>query len=119
MIHAPGSDAFREGVKRVFRQLRGLDDTNARMNFWCCQSCGWYSDECRSVGRFVFYHRQKHDAMMEGHPLYLHHGTDHGAEADQDFAAEIVAMFEAEGFTVTYNGNPRTCIQIDSLEVVA
>ena len=46
-------------VRTAFKALR-KKGYFARMNFWCCQSCGWAAIEEDKADKAVFYHNQDH-----------------------------------------------------------
>ena len=58
-------------LKNTFRQLR-KEGWFARMNFKCCQSCGW-SEVPDDKENVVFYHNQDNDDLNRRGEVYLAH----------------------------------------------
>lgn len=81
-------------VKRAFANLR-KEGFFARMNFTCCQSCGWASVP-QGAESVVFYHNKDQRSAEETGELYL---------AWQGDANIIRRVCEAEGLTVEHNGS--------------
>jgi hypothetical protein len=54
----------RAAVHAAFMELRAKGYFTAE-NFLCCQSCGRRAAEEQNADRFVFYHGQDHDDLLE------------------------------------------------------
>ena len=66
----------------------------ARMNFLCCQSCGWAAVP-NSAANAVFYHAQDHERFKEGEDLYL---------AWMGNAYEIIGILHRRGLICEWDG---------------
>lgn len=112
----------RNRIAKAFKELRKRG-WFARMNFWCCQSCGCSAVPDKAKNKFVFYHNQDADSINDegnigvgwrwrrsGHltdevVLYLTHGE--GGDG-----REIVEVLNANGLDASWNGNNNTRILV-------
>ena len=63
---------FKSQIAEMFKELR-KKKVIARMNFWCCQSCGCANvdrmfDEKPEMWGYVFYHQQDEQGIGESKP---------------------------------------------------
>ena len=107
----------RNKIAGAFRELRKMG-WFARMDFWCCQSCGCAAlpDKCT---KYVFFHNQDAEAFNEegnigNHErwernqrkeLYMSHG-------DPGDANMIVAILNKHGLTALWDGDNDRRIQV-------
>lgn len=86
-------------VYDAFEDLMENHGFDAEGNFMCCQSCGIAAMGRLNSGRYVFWHAQDHDALMEGGAkLYLAYGV-----TAKDGRAVVKAL-KAQGLAVEWNG---------------
>ena len=94
---------FLNKITEAFETLRDKGYFTAQ-NFRCCTSCGLRAIPDKYERRYVFYHEQDHQHMVEGSDrLHLRWAGD---------GAEIVAALEAAGLYATWHGSERQCVQI-------
>ena len=55
-------DSDRERVRAAFKELRNLGFF-ARMNWWCCSSCGWADIPEERADNVVFFNKQAGEAF--------------------------------------------------------
>jgi hypothetical protein len=111
----------REKLRRAFRQLRS-EGYLARMNFWCCSTCGSYdlaeqADQMAEEGEppkgAVFWHQQSDErAFKDGSEdlsddLYMAHGlfTAGGIDTDTASSMRIVEVLREYDLNVEWDGN--------------
>lgn len=97
-------------IRNAFKELRRLG-WFARMNFWCCQTCGCAAVPDKAKNKFVFYHKQDAEAInkntgnINGHGMYMTHGEGGNG-------TEIMEVLNKHGLSVTWNGNNDTRILV-------
>jgi hypothetical protein len=96
----------REKISKAFKELRKLGYF-ARMNFWCCQSCGCAAVPESYFNKFVFYHSQDNESIVDGnigeHGMYMTHGE--GGDGHQ-----IVSILNKHELKATWDGDNDTRI---------
>jgi|688.fasta_scaffold869179_2 hypothetical protein len=80
----------------------------ARMNFQCCQSCGWAAVAEQQADKAVFYHAQDHESFKEGEDLFL---------AWSGNAYEIIGILHRRGLICEWNGRKDSRILIKNKSV--
>jgi len=119
----------RDKIAGAFRELR-KSGWFARMNFWCCQSCGCAAVPKSCKDKFVFYHKQDAESFgIDGNiggelggerysdwrgrnkkdSMYMSHGE--GGDAN-----EIVAILNKHGLYATWDGSNGTRIMVKHKE---
>lgn len=123
-----------ETLTRAFKRLRQEtgNQTVARKNFCCCNSCAGYQigemvtkriTKGKVLTGAVWYNRQGHASLMEGHDLYISYdgfqpspeekgGYKSSTEDTIRLGKALKAALEAEGLTVEWDGNPSQCIMV-------
>ena len=99
-------------IGNAFKELRKMG-WFARMNFWCCQSCGCSAIPDEAKDKFVFYHKQDAEAIRSngnimGMGIHLTHGE--GGDAN-----EICAVLRKNGLDVEWNGDMGKRIMVKHL----
>ena len=93
---------FLDKVTSAFEVLRNAEYFAAQ-NFRCCTSCGLRAIPPQ-YHKYVFYHEQDHQHMVEGADrLYLRWAGD---------GNEIVAALQAAGLYATWPGSEDKCVMI-------
>lgn len=116
----------KEKIRNAFKDLR-KQGYFARMNFWCCQSCGCAAVPEKYKDKFVFYHNQDAEALgYDGNiggknrrfrrfdskaVLYLTHGE--GGDG-----REICETLKNQGLDVEWDGDMGKRIMVKHLENV-
>jgi hypothetical protein len=91
-------------LRNAFNQLRGSGYL-ARGGRWiCCPSCGHAAmSEQSTNGKWLFWHDQSHDNLIEDAQVRLNWSGD---------GAEICAALRATGLTVDWNGTEENSIGV-------
>jgi hypothetical protein len=99
----------RARIRMAFNELR---ETGwfARMNFFCCQTCGCAAVPESYNNKFVFYHAQDAESIndngdLDEHGMYLSHGEGGNG-------TEIMEILNKHGLNVEWNGNNDTRILV-------
>ena len=79
----------------------------ARMNFLCCQSCGWAAVPNDNANA-VFYHAQDHESFKEGEDLNL---------AWSGNAYEIIGILHRRGLICEWDGTAEKRILVKNPSV--
>lgn len=92
----------RGAIRTAFTKLRAKGWT-ARMNFWCCQGCGWAAlgDKCTEQSNVVFFHQQDNEDLVKKNACYL---------AWQGDGEALVAALRETGLSVTWDRTTNTRI---------
>lgn len=85
----------RERIKIAFAALR-REGYFARMNFMCCQTCGWAAVPKGRADKVVFYHAQDAEDLAAGRPMMMAWAGD---------SAVIVRAFRDAGLKVIWDGD--------------
>lgn len=98
----PNAYEIQKRIKVAFQALHE-DGYFTAMKFWCCQSCGRSQIPEEYASKFVFYHEQDHEGLME-------HGECHLAwEGD---GLEICRRLTEAKLGVNWDHSPSTRIAI-------
>lgn len=92
------ADTIRAMIKVAFAALR-FDGYFARMNWQCCQSCGWAAVPTGKADKAVFLHRQDSDNIDEDGSCHL------AWSGDPDL---IVRRLGEAGLEVEWDGSRHT-----------
>lgn len=98
---------FKNHIRKAFDELETHGYTT-RMNFECCQSCGWNALGEEEAKKAVFYHNQDNEQLRESQSVYL------AWSGDGDFITSILSKY----FTVTWSGHGAQRIHIKAKEKV-
>ena len=82
-------------VRKAFSALRKAGYF-AKMNFMCCQSCGWAAVPSEKAEKVVFFHAQDNEQRKAGKNFLL---------AWAGAGKEIVSILKAAGLKVHWNGS--------------
>ena len=94
---------FNTKLKAAFKDLRKRGYF-ARMDFQCCQSCGWAAVPAGREHKVVFYHNQDKHSINESRGTYLAWGGD---------AAKIQEVLKAHGLQTEHlNPNNRIWVEL-------
>ena len=91
----------RANLRKAFRALR-KNGYFARMNFWCCQTCGWSEVPDEKSDKVVFFHNQDNDTLKYNGYTYLDWGGD---------GNELKTILEAHDIGVEWDGSNVTRIK--------
>lgn len=94
-------EAVRVRLSEAFRVLRAKGYF-AKKNWKCCQSCGCAAMP-QGTEKYVFYHAQDRQNLMDGEKFYLAWGGD---------SREIVAALREAGLLVEHDGSNSTRIAV-------
>lgn len=86
----------------AFRNLRKAGYF-AKQNFWCCQSCGCSAVPDSHENKYVFYHRQDNDCLVDSGGCYMAWDGD---------GEEISRIFREAGLQVKWDGSGATRIEV-------
>ena len=89
-------------LKNAFNRLRRRGYF-ARQNFSCCQSCGCASIPEKHESKYVFYHQQDDEALLQRGECYLSWAGD---------GDEIVKILREAGLTVEWDNDPNLRIKV-------
>ncbi len=91
----------RANLREAFRTFR-KNGYFARMNFWCCQTCGWSEVPDEKSDKVVFFHNQDNDTLKDNGYTYLAWAGD---------GNEIKTILEAHDIEVEWDGSDGTRIK--------
>lgn len=91
----------RNRVRDSFKALRKLGYF-CRMNFWCCQSCGWAAMTDEQSKKAVFYHNQDHDGAWNEWNDLTEYGIHLAWSGDGN---EICKVLREHGLAVEWDGS--------------
>lgn len=99
----------RDKVRKAYNDLR-KQGYFCRMNFWCCQTCGWYAVPKKKANKAVFFHKQDNDHafdcggnLKQGHALFMAWSGD---------GQTIVNALKKQHLEVEWNGEAGTRIAV-------
>ena len=95
--------AEKPNLRGAFQALRKAGYF-ARMNFWCCQNCGWNAIPEERLDKVVFYHNQDNESLKEDGTCYVCWDGD---------PKEIINIFQENNIRTEWNGNRNSRILID------
>jgi hypothetical protein len=98
---------FRNHIRKAFDELETHGYTT-RMNFECCQSCGWNALSEEAAKKAVFYHNQDAEQLRESQSVYLSWSGD----------GPLIVSILSKYVTVNWNGNDAKRIHIKAKEKV-
>ena len=98
---------FRNHIRKAFDELETHGYT-ARMNFECCQSCGWNALGEEEAKKAVFYHNQDNEHIPKFKAVYL------SWSGDGQFITSILSKY----VTVDWDGAFNKRILIKAKEKV-
>ena len=91
-------------IRAAFKELRN-NGYFSRMNFWCCQSCGWAAVPKGKGEKVVFFHSQDAHTLERDGDCYL------AWAGDGEFIVETLKKY---GLEPEWNGDRHTRIKIHS-----
>lgn len=97
--------SVRNKVRAAFTELR-KEGFFARMNFSCCQNCGW-SAVPADIPNVIFYHAQDAEAYNSVGNLRFHLYMAH-----QGNSARAVEVLTKHGLQIQWDGTDRTRIAV-------
>jgi hypothetical protein len=90
-------------LRSAFKQLRAQGYITRWGRWICCPSCGHAAMGRLSVDKYVFWHDQSHDNLIQDAGVWLNWSGD---------GAEIVAACEAAGLKVEWEGTEQKSIGV-------
>ena len=90
-------------LRKAFEELNSMG-WFARMNFECCQTCGWAAADKTGKENVVFFHSQSNEQLEEEGWCYLRWQGD---------VKTLLAVLDRYGITTHWNGGENTAILID------
>lgn len=75
----------------------------ARMDFWCCQSCGWAAVPKHEAHKVVFFHNQDTDQLIETGQCYV------AWAGDREFICDVL---KKHGIVAARDGDKHSRIKI-------
>jgi hypothetical protein len=121
----PKARSVKERIKTAFKHLRKVGVV-ARMNYTCCQSCGWAQLESdypdmKDDDTVVFYHSQDNEAFDKKGNLLVTSYWDGGELKEHTHklclrwngdGALIRGALQSQGLLVEWNESPNQAIQV-------
>jgi hypothetical protein len=102
----------RGALRWAFKVLR-RQGFFARMNFWCCSTCG-----CAAIPdgtqQWVFFHKQDNDGLNRTGQTYLTFGAYANAPSEEvvRVGENIVSVLNEAGLATEWDGSPHTRILV-------
>ena len=101
------TQTFRNHIRKAFNELQTHGYTT-RMNFWCCQSCGWAALSEEEAKKAVFYHNQDNEDLRASQSLHL------AWDGDGSLITSILSKY----VTVDWDGDANKRIHIKAKDKV-
>jgi len=96
-------ESEKPNLRRAFSDLRKAGYF-ARMNFWCCQSCGWAAVPDEKADKAVFYSNQDNEELKTKGRCFLTWDGD---------PKEIINILQENNIMTEWKGSPNSRILID------
>ena len=100
---------LRGNIKAAFAELRKKHGFFARMDWKCCQGCGWAAVPEAHDGPIAFFHQQDNDNLRDDGYCYIAfgHSADEscGDDLSQQAGETLVAVLRKHGCEVEWDGD--------------